>query len=131
SCAATRCPRERGSLRLRESELTRMPMFTRRRKIIARGDTTYLFAPAKEGAEDFLSMTTGSRHFHEPWVYPATDAKRFKAYLDRLERGNAFGFFVARTDDDSLVGVININDVVLGGFRSGSLGYYAEHDVVD
>src|SRR6185312_15898651 len=58
------------------------------------------------------------------WVYPATDAKRFKAYLDRLERGNAFGFFVARTEDDSMVGVININDVVLGGFRSGSLGYY-------
>ena len=100
-------------------------MFSRRRKIIARGETTYLFAPTKEGVDDFLSMTTTSRHFHEPWVYPATDAKRFKAYLDRLDRGNAFGFFVARTEDDVMVGVININDVVLGGFRSGSLGYYA------
>jgi ribosomal-protein-alanine N-acetyltransferase len=100
-------------------------MFGRRRKIIARGEAVYLFAPGKESTDDFLAITTSSQQFHQPWVYPATDAKRFRAYLERLERGSAHGFFVARCEDDAMTGVININDVVMGGYRSASLGYYA------
>jgi ribosomal-protein-alanine N-acetyltransferase len=100
-------------------------MFGRRRKIIAKGQSVYLFAPGRDSADDFLEMTTGSKAFHEPWVFPPTDLRRFKAYLERVEKGNAYGFFIARLDDDSLAGVININDVVMGGFLSGSLGYYA------
>ena len=99
-------------------------MFGRRRKIISRGETVYLFAPGKDCADDFLSMTTGSQSYHQPWVYPATDSKYFRAYLARLENGFAFGFCVARCEDDTLVGVININDPIMGGFRSASLGYY-------
>ncbi|MHB1205178.1 MAG: GNAT family N-acetyltransferase [Rhodospirillaceae bacterium] len=100
-------------------------MFGRRRKIISKGQSVYLFAPGKDSADDFLTMTTGSKGFHEPWVFPPTDRHRYKAYLERLEKGNAYGFFIARLDDDSMAGVININDVILGGFLSGSLGYYA------
>jgi len=99
-------------------------MFGRRRKIIAGDDLVYLFAPSKESSDDFLTLTTTSASFHHPWVYPAADARRFRAYLDRLERGNAVGFLVARREDDVVVGVININDIVLGGFRTGHLGYY-------
>jgi ribosomal-protein-alanine N-acetyltransferase len=99
-------------------------MFARRRKVIAKGQTVYLFAPAKDTADDFIALTTTSQHFHQPWVYPATDSKRYRAYLERLDGGGAFGYLVARTEDDAMVGVININDVVMGGFRSGSLGYY-------
>jgi ribosomal-protein-alanine N-acetyltransferase len=100
-------------------------MFGRRRKIIASGDSVYLFAPSRDSADDFLAMTTSSRGFHEPWVFPPTDLTRYKAYLERLARGNAYGFLIARLDDDSVAGVININDVIMGGFLSGSLGYYA------
>lgn len=99
-------------------------MFGRRRKIIVRGEAVYLFAPTKDAAEDFIAMTTSSRHYHEPWVFPATDMRRYRAYLDRLERGGAWGFLAARNTDDALVGVVNINDVIMGGFESGSLGYY-------
>ncbi len=99
-------------------------MFRRGRKIIACDDVVYLYAPGKEAAAGFLTLTTTSESFHHPWVDPATDTRRFRAYLDRIDRGNAFGFLVARREDDALVGVININDVVLGGFRSGHLGYY-------
>jgi ribosomal-protein-alanine N-acetyltransferase len=100
-------------------------MFGRRRKIISRGDAVHLFAPSKESAEDFLALTTGSLNFHHPWVYPAADLKHYKAYIERVENGYAYGFLVARNEDDSLVGVININDPIMGGFRSASLGYYA------
>jgi len=100
-------------------------MFGRRRKAIARGETVYLFAPGKDSAEDFLELTTGSLNFHRPWVYPPTDTKHFRAYLDRLENGFAHGFVIARCDGDTMIGVININDPIMGGFRSASLGYYA------
>ncbi|MEQ9448500.1 MAG: GNAT family protein, partial [Rhodospirillaceae bacterium] len=100
-------------------------MFGRRRKIIARSDLVYLYAPNKDAADDFLALTTTSESFHHPWVYPATDMRRFRAYLERLVGGNAIGYLVARGEDDALVGVININDIVFGGFRSGALGYYA------
>lgn len=99
-------------------------MFGRRPKVIARGELVHLIPPTREAQDDFVAMTTSSRAFHEPWVYPATDERRFRAYLDRLERGGAFGFLVYRNEDAALAGVININDVVMGGFRCGSLGYY-------
>ena len=99
-------------------------MFGRRPKIIARGEYVHLIASTKEAQGEFVAMTSSSRDFHEPWVYPATDERRFRAYLDRLERGGAVGFLVYRNEDASLAGVININDIVMGGFRSGSLGYY-------
>ena len=100
-------------------------MFGRRRKIISRGEAVYLFAPSKEVGEEFLALTNGSRNFHNPWVYPATDPQYFKAYLERLENGYAHGFFLARCEDDTMIGVVNINNPIMGGFRSASLGYYA------
>lgn len=99
-------------------------MFGRRPKVIARGEFVHIIAPTRDLADDFVAMTTASRAYHEPWVYPATDESRYRSYLSRLERGNAFGFLVYRNDDAGLAGVININDIVMGGFRCGSLGYY-------
>ncbi len=99
-------------------------MFGRRPKVIARGELVHLISPTKDQADEFVAMTLGSRSFHEPWVYPATDERRYRAYLDRLDRGGAHGFLIYRNEDEALAGVININDIVLGGFRCGSLGYY-------
>jgi ribosomal-protein-alanine N-acetyltransferase len=99
-----------------------------RRKIITEGDTVYLFEPSRDTAEDFLAMTTASQGFHNPWVFPAVDQRRYRGYLDRLADGRAFGFFIGRLEDDAFLGVININDVIFGGFRSGTLGYYIGAD---
>ena len=102
-------------------------MFKCRRKKIVRGRNVYLFEPSKECGPEFVEMTTSSRDFHNPWIYPATDLRRFKSYLDRINKGHTHGFFVGQQSDDSLVGVINVNDVVMGGFCSGSLGYFVDH----
>jgi ribosomal-protein-alanine N-acetyltransferase len=99
-------------------------MFGRRRKIIVGDDPIYLFAPSKDSSDDFLTLTTTSASFHHPGVYLATDARRFWAYLDRLGRGSAIGFFVARCEDGVVVGGININGIVSGGFCSGRLRRY-------
>ncbi|MFL2771019.1 MAG: GNAT family N-acetyltransferase [Rhodospirillaceae bacterium] len=101
-------------------------MFGRRRKPIARGSSVYIFSATREVAADFLHMTNSSAIYHQPWVYPATDARRFKSYINRVTNGRAYGYFIGLNEDDCLVGVVNINDVMMGGFRSGSLGYYAD-----
>jgi len=104
-------------------------MFGRRRKAISRGSHVHLYLPSKDASAEYLQMTQASQDYHRPWVYPATDMRRFKIYLDRISKGRTYGYFIGRNEDDRLVGVVNINDVVMGGFRSGSLGYYADMDL--
>ena len=99
-------------------------MFGRRRKVLARGTRVHIFAPSRDCAEEFIAFTSANEAFHQPWVFPATDAGSFRSYLERLEGGRAQGFIVARNADDSIVGVVNVNDIILGGFASASLGYY-------
>jgi ribosomal-protein-alanine N-acetyltransferase len=99
-------------------------MFGRQPKIVSRGERVYIFAPARDTTEDFVQFAVANHDFHSPWVYPATDAASYRQYLDRLEETGGYGFVVARREDNAIVGVININDVIMGGFRSASLGYY-------
>ncbi|TAL02126.1 MAG: N-acetyltransferase [Rhodospirillaceae bacterium] len=99
-------------------------MFGSRRKIIVRGERVHLLAPNRDTAADFVAFTTANKDFHQPWVFPATDVPGYRHYLERLDSTGAHGFLVARNEDDALAGVINLNDVVLGGQRSASLGYY-------
>ena len=101
-------------------------MFGKKRKIIARAERVHISAPTKDCAEAFLGFTRANEAFHHPWVHPATDAAGYRAYLERLELTGAHGFLIVRNADAAVVGVININDVILGGFRSGSLGYYGD-----
>jgi [ribosomal protein S5]-alanine N-acetyltransferase len=104
-------------------------MFGRRRKDIARGERVHLFAPSRDVAGDYLAMTQSSKEYHRPWVFPAIDARRYRLYLDRVAKSRTMGFFIGRNEDDRLIGVVNINDIVMGGFRSGSLGYYADMEL--
>jgi len=53
---------------------------------------------------------------------------RYIFYLNRLKNLETTGFLIGRNLDDRLVGAININDLILGGSRSGSLGYYIDID---
>ena len=101
-------------------------MFGRRRKDIARGERVHLFAPSRDVAGDYLAMTQSGKEYHRPWVFPAIDARHYRLYLDRVANSRAIGFFIGRNEDDRLVGVVNINDIAMGGLRSGSLGYYAD-----
>ena len=99
-------------------------MFKRSRKVVAEGERVYLFEPSRADGPSFVEMTATSTELHQPWVFPATDLERYKLYMERLKSGRALGFFIADKETDALVGAVNINDIVLGGFRTGSLGYY-------
>ncbi|MEM8924764.1 MAG: GNAT family protein [Actinomycetota bacterium] len=49
----------------------------------------------------------------------------FAAYRRRTAGRDHHGFVATARDDGRLVGVVNINNVVLRSFRSGYMGYYA------
>jgi len=82
-----------------------------------------LVQPTAQDAPEFLAKVRASASLHHPWVFPPVDADSFAAYLARICADGHQGFFL-RADGD-LVGVINVNNIVMGSLRSGFLGYYA------
>ncbi len=73
---------------------------------------------------EFIALMRESQEIHEPWISPPTNPVLFKYYLQRINREDHEGFVICRSDDDAIVGVINVNNIVRGSFQSASLGYY-------
>ncbi|WP_110670049.1 GNAT family N-acetyltransferase [Salinicola halophilus] len=78
--------------------------------------------PCDEGA--FLDAVARSRVLFADWVDPPDSPERFAAHLARYTADNRFSY-LARNERDQLIGCININEIVRGGFQSAFLGYYA------
>lgn len=81
--------------------------------------------PQPEDRDEFLAAVRRSRALHRPWLYPPTDAKRYDAYLLGLEHYSRAGFFVCLREGGEIAGVVNVSEIVRGGFHSAYLGYYA------
>ena len=74
---------------------------------------------------EFLASVRGSRSLHRPWTNAPSTPALFRAYVKRVALPGNCAFLVCRRDGGSIVGVVNIGNIVLGLFRSGYLGYYA------
>ena len=73
----------------------------------------------------FLAAARRSRAFLGRRAPPPCTPKAYRAYLRRLRNPAHDGRFVVLRTSLELVGVINVNEIVRGHFRSGYLGYYA------
>src|SRR5579859_1714692 len=62
---------------------------------------------------------------HRGWVSPPRTRKSYRDYLKRASLPANWGFLVIHRPTRGLVGVININNIIRGSFRSAFLGYYA------
>ena len=82
-----------------------------------------LAAPTRADREEFITAARASRDAVLPWVDPPDTALRFAAYLDRSARDDFACFLVRHAECGLLVGFVNINNIVRGGFQSGYLGY--------
>ena len=89
-----------------------------------RKQRTILEKPSKDRQQEFLTAVARSRTLHANWVAPPRTATAFRQYLERLKSADHLGYWIL-TNTDELAGVINISEIVRGGFRSGYLGYYA------
>jgi ribosomal-protein-alanine N-acetyltransferase len=83
-----------------------------------------LETPTQQRRDEFLSAVARSQTLHRHWASPPRTVEAFTAYLRRLTQPSHVGYWV-RTAENELAGVININEIVRGTFRSGYLGYYA------
>lgn len=73
---------------------------------------------------EFLALMRASMDIHRPWITPPTTPQMFRNYLQRIRRSDHEGFAICRSEDERIVGVINLNHIVRGTFQNASLGYY-------
>ncbi|MFH8375850.1 GNAT family protein [Streptomyces cyaneofuscatus] len=103
---------------------------------LAEGPRTALRRFTEADAAEFTARARESRAHHRPWLFPPERTGTYAAYADTLARDPAReGFLVCERSesgadgegdpDGAIAGFININNIVLGGFRSGTLGYGA------
>ncbi|MFJ3435110.1 GNAT family N-acetyltransferase [Streptomyces cyaneofuscatus] len=103
---------------------------------LAEGPRTALRRFTEADAAEFTARARESRAHHRPWLFPPERTGTYAAYADTLARDPAReGFLVCERGesgadgegdpDGAIAGFININNIVLGGFRSGTLGYGA------
>lgn len=84
-----------------------------------------LVAPRRSDAAEFVARAAASADLHRPWVAAPTTVESFHSYVDRTRNPDNAGFLVRARDGGQLVGVVNVNNIVLGALRSGHVGYYA------
>jgi ribosomal-protein-alanine N-acetyltransferase len=73
----------------------------------------------------FLAAVGRSRRLHHPWVQPPGTPDAFREYLARRQEPRGSAFFIWLEESSELVGVVNLDEIVHGFFRSAYLGYYA------
>ena len=75
---------------------------------------------------EFTARARESRSLHRPWLFPPADLAAYAAYAGRLiEDPTKAGFLVCEREGGGIAGFININNIVMGGFLCGALGYGA------
>jgi ribosomal-protein-alanine N-acetyltransferase len=84
-----------------------------------------------EDSAEFTARARESKELHQPWLFPPDSAGAYAAYAGRLIGDPAkAGFLVCEKapesgEEGAIAGFININNIVQGGFRNGTLGYGA------
>ena len=82
-----------------------------------------LARPSRRAQAEFLAAVAKSRKLHAVWTTAPRTAKEFRQYIKRVDSPSHIGYWI-RTEAGELAGVVNINEIVRGRFRSGYLGYY-------
>jgi ribosomal-protein-alanine N-acetyltransferase len=72
-----------------------------------------------------IASVRASEALHRPWVVAPDTPARFRAYLKRMSPPANYAFAICRRDTGTIVGVVNLTNIVRGLFQSGYLSYYA------
>src|SRR5580658_7360527 len=80
--------------------------------------------PSERRCAEFLAAVARSRKLHGHWASPPRTANALRQNLKRFDLPAHAGYWVL-TEANELAGVVNVNEIVGGSFRSGYLGYYA------
>jgi ribosomal-protein-alanine N-acetyltransferase len=91
--------------------------------VVAQGPRVSIEHPGARDHSEFLRAVQQSRVLHHPWVAPPSTPDAFTAYLGRTRSESNVGFLLR--SEGRLVGVVNVDNIVLRAFCSAHLGYYA------
>jgi ribosomal-protein-alanine N-acetyltransferase len=80
--------------------------------------------PTLADCDEFIALAQASESLHLPWVDPPKTHQRFEAYLRNRPSPTDDGFLICDRASNRIAGVINLNCIVRGFFRSTYLGYY-------
>jgi ribosomal-protein-alanine N-acetyltransferase len=92
------------------SENRRSDVIVRR---VRRADAAELIAANRENVE-----------YHAPWLSAFTDQAGFDLWFARGITGANVSLIARERETNDLVGVINLNEIVMGIFRSAYMGYW-------
>ncbi|MFG2404678.1 GNAT family N-acetyltransferase [Streptomyces brevispora] len=99
---------------------------------LAEGPRTAIRPFTLADADEFTARARESRELHRPWLFPPADPDTYARYATVLiEDPTRAGFLVCERNGGedaaggAIAGFININNIVMGGFRCGALGYGA------
>ena len=79
--------------------------------------------PSPADQEPFTAAMRASRSLHRPWVAMPETPAEFEAYLERSRRDNAAFYLALRRADETIVGFLNISEIIHGRLQSAFLGY--------
>ena len=85
--------------------------------------TFTLRSPQPEDAVAFLRAVDGSRRFHAGRVSPPDTRAQYRTWMDRIDDGSYISHLIIDAEGE-MAGVINLGEVIRGGYQSAFLGYY-------
>jgi len=75
-------------------------------------------------ADELIAAHRENREYHAPWVEPFTDQAGFDQWFARTIAGANVSLVARERGTNDLVGVINLNEIVMGNFRNAYFGYW-------
>lgn len=96
---------------------------SRIRRALKKGKVVYLRTPRLEDRDEFIDLNRASIDFYRGLTPSYVRPEHFATYLERCRQDDFQGFLICRTQDDAIVGSINLSQIFRGGFNSAYLGY--------
>lgn len=83
---------------------------------------TFLTVATSKDLSEIEDLRQRNIEFHKPWVYHGD----IKLLAEKIETGRTIALLARSSSDESLVGVVNLNEPVRGALQSAYLGYYVD-----
>jgi RimJ/RimL family protein N-acetyltransferase len=78
--------------------------------------------PTAQDNKLFIEAMIASKDYHSPWTTVPTTKDQFDEYLLKYSKENNKSFLIIY--DEAIAGVVNLNEIVYGAFKSAYMGYY-------
>ena len=90
------------------------------------GERVYLRSVEPRDRQKIVRLAFSSTTLHQPWIETPTTSALFNQYLNRIHGQSSTGMVVCFRHNDEIVGIINLNEIVLSAFRSARISYYVD-----